>query len=79
MVGVTVNNTPVQMELDTAASLSLLNKATYEKIPGLQLQSTDVQLKTYTGEVVQILGEAKVTINYGEQIQCMLSMGMDPT
>ena len=51
------------MELDTGASLSLLNKATYEKIPGLQ--PTDVQLKTYTGEVVQILGEAKVYVVNG--------------
>ena len=52
VVGVTVNNAPVQMELDTGASLSLLNKANYEKISGLQLQPTDVQLKTYTGEVI---------------------------
>ena len=56
-----VNTTPVQMELNTGASLSLLSKSTYEKIPSLQLQPIDVQLKTYT-EVVQILGEAQVTL-----------------
>ena len=64
-----MNNLPVQMELDTGASLSLLNKQTYDKIPNLQLQPTDVQLKTCTGEVLQILGEAKVTVNYGEQTE----------
>ena len=66
---ITVNDLPIQMELDTGASLSLLNQQTYKKVPNLQLQPTDVQLKTYTGEVVQILGEAKVTVNYGEQTQ----------
>ena len=64
-----MNGSPVQMELDTSASLSLLSNSTYEKIPSLQLQPTDVQLKTYTGEAVQILGEAKVTVNYGKQTQ----------
>ena len=63
LVEVTVNGSPVRMELDTGASLSLLSKNTYEKIPSLQLQPTDVQLKTYTGEVVV------VTVNYGEQMQ----------
>ena len=57
------------MELDTGASLSLLNQQTYDKIANLQLPPTDVQ--TYTREVLQILGEAKVTrtVNYGEQTQ----------
>ena len=57
------------MELDTGASLSLVNKQTYDKITNLQLQPTDVQ--AYTGEVLQILGEAKVIciVNYGEQTQ----------
>ena len=31
-----------------------------------QALQTDVQLKTYTGEVVCILGTAKVQLNYGE-------------
>ena len=55
--------------MDTGASLSLVNKQTYDKIINLQLQPTDVQ--AYTGEVLQILGEAKVTciVNYGEQTQ----------
>ena len=69
VVEVIMNNSPIQMELDTGASLSLLCKRTYEKIPGLQLQPTDVQLKTYTGEVVQVLGEAKATVSYGKQTQ----------
>ena len=69
LVEVIINGTPVQMELDTGASLSLLSKSTYEQIPSLKLQPTFVQLKAYTGEVVQILGEANVTVNYGKHKQ----------
>ena len=69
VVHITVNDLPIEMELDTDASLLLLNKQICDKIPNIQLQPTDVQLKTYTEEVVKILGEAKVTVNYGEQTQ----------
>ena len=76
LMEVTINGTPVQMELDTGASLSLLSKSTYEQIPSLQLQPTDVQLKMYTGEVVQILGEVKVTVNYGKHKQQLVTSGV---
>ena len=68
---VNINQIPVEMEVDTGASLSLINKATYDLISRQShtqaLQKTDVQLKTYTGEAVCILGTAKVQVNYGEQ------------
>ena len=76
LMEVTINGTPVQMELDTGAPLSLLSKSTYEQIPSLQLQPTDVQLKMYTGEVVQILGEVKVTVNYGKHKQQLVTSGV---
>ena len=60
------------MKLDTGASLSLLNKQAYDKIPNLQLQPTDVQLNTYTEEVLQILREV-VMVNYDEQTQQLVA------
>ena len=35
----------------------------------ITLRTTDVHLKTYTGEALEILGEADVTVNYGEEKQ----------
>ena len=70
LVSVTLNQTPVQMELDTGASLSLLNKQTFDVIANKShttLKTTDVQLKTYTGETVEVLGEVELTVTYGEQ------------
>ena len=33
------------------------------------MRTTDVHLNTYTGEALEILGEAEVTVNYGEEKQ----------
>ena len=49
-------------------TVTVNKQQTYDKIPNLQLQPTDVQLKTYTEEVLQILREA-VMVNYGKQTQ----------
>jgi len=70
LVSVTLNQTPVQMELDTGASLSLLNKPTFDVITSnthTTLKATDVHLKTYTGETVEVLGAAELAVTYGEQ------------
>jgi len=70
---VDINQVPVEMEVDTGASLSLINKATYDRICSRShtqaLQKTDVHLKTYTGEALCILGTAKIQVKYGEITQ----------
>ena len=59
------------MELDTGASLTLINKPSYDLISQesqcAQLEKPDVQLRTYTGEAVKILGSTTVQAKYGEQ------------
>ena len=72
IMDVTLNQTPIKMELDTGASLSLINKHTFDVITDhshTDLRTTDVHLKTYTGEALEILGEAEVMVNYGEEKQ----------
>ena len=59
---VIVNQTPIQMELDTGASLSLITKHTYDDIADhshILMRAADVHLKTYTGEALEILGEVE--------------------
>ena len=75
LVSVTLNQTPIQMEVDTGASLSLLNKQTFDIIANKNhttLKTTDVHFKTYTGETIEILGAAELTITYGEQTKQLL-------
>ena len=60
------------MELDTGASSSLINEQTFDVIADhshMIMRSTDVHLKTYTGEALDILGVADVTVNYSEEKQ----------
>ena len=59
LVSVTLNQTPIQMELDTGALLFLLNKQSFDIIANKNhttLKTIDVHLKTYTGKAVEILG-----------------------
>ena len=61
----------MQMEIDTGASVSLISKATFDKLwvrSGVpDLRPSDVLLKTYTGEPLQVCGAVDVEVTYNEQ------------
>ena len=76
-VTVLINETPVKMEIDTGAALSVISEDTYKqlcsqgKIPSLK--STEVVLRTYTGEEVKPKGTLDATIYHeGTQLQLPL-------
>ena len=60
------------MELDTGTTLSLVSEKTYhslfspDAVP--QLKASKSELKTYTGEVLNILGTIIVIVSYKGQI-----------
>ena len=63
-------NVPVRMELDTGALLTLINKASYDLIAQngeAALEQPVVNLRTYTGEAVKMLGSTTVEVKYGEK------------
>ena len=66
---VSLNDVPVTMELDTGASVSVINYQTYQDIAQQStlspLLASSVRLQTYTGEKIEILGAAKVKVRYG--------------
>ncbi len=54
--------------LDTAASVSIIGETFYnEKLSHLPLRSTKVKLKSYSGDIIPVVGEIKVKVTYGEQ------------
>ena len=56
------------MTLDTAASVTIISSATLQKqLPDLKLQTSNILLKTYTGEPLKPQGEAQVTVCYKDQ------------
>ena len=54
------------MEIDTGASKTILNEATYGRLRDAlgPLQTTKAALRTYTGERIPVLGAVMVTVEY---------------
>ena len=70
MVDVCVDGCPLRMELDTGAALSVYSERSFRDIwpeGGPQLESCDKRLKSYSGEVLELCGQAMVDVRYGEQ------------
>ena len=65
---VTVEGVPLTMEVDTGAEVSIISKATQTSLfPGLKPRKSNVVLKTYTEQVVSVVGELSVRVQYGDQ------------
>ena len=60
------------MELDTGATLSLVSEKTYHSLfspdAAPQSKASKAELKTYTREVLSILGTITVTVSYKDQV-----------
>ena len=71
-MNISLNDVSVQMELDTGASVSVINKATYDRInvngslP--PLQAPQVLLKSYTGEAIPVLGTTTLRARYRDKM-----------
>ena len=60
---VTVKGSPLVMEIDTGAEVSVISEGTRQAIfPELQLTKSNVLLKTYTNEVMSVAGELQVKV-----------------
>ena len=68
MIPVKVNGKDYSMELDTGASVSIMSEEDWKKrFPTAPLQRSQVKLRTYTGEALDIVGQAHVQIAYQHQ------------
>ena len=69
MVEVQLNGTPVRMEVDTGAAVTVMSLPCYERVKGeeQQLQRSDLKLKTYTGEIVSPEGVGQLMVRYHDQ------------
>lgn len=73
-VDVKLNDRPVTMELDTGAALSVCGEGTFRRLwpadPPV-LGTCAYRLKTYSGEVLSVCGEASVQVQYQQQVVCL--------
>ena len=68
---VMVNGSPLAMEIDTGASVSIASRETFESIQKgesmLELKETTVKLQTYTGEPIRVCGSTVVQVEHNRQ------------
>ena len=65
---VLIDGKPLSMEVDTGAALSVVSEETWKKLgKDRELEFSDVILRTYSGEVIQVLGKQTVDVQYKDQ------------
>ena len=85
-VTVQVAGVPVQMEIDTGATVSVISKATYQAAwEGRQaptLQRTAVKLRTYTGQEIPVVGATRGLVEHGQEqkeLPLIVTKGQGPS
>jgi len=67
-VEVKLDGKPLSMELDTGASVSLVSEATFRSLYKYRpIRQSGVRLRTYSGEMLKVVGEMEVLVSYGDQ------------
>ena len=83
MVTLTLNGSPISMELDTGAGISIVSKQTYNQLwrenKPPPLQPSSVHLNTYTGEKLPVLGVTNVVVGYKQQSEMLQLHVVDGT
>ena len=81
---VELNKAKLQMEIDTRASRSIVGEDTFNQLWSEkfrpEITHTQIQLKTYTGELIPVLGLATVTVshyNQSEKLELLVAAGRD--
>ena len=68
MVLVKLNGVSFSMELDTGASVSIMSEEAWRRrFPKVPLEDSQIKLKTYTIEALEIIGQALVEATYQDQ------------
>ena len=69
-----LNGIHTSMEVDTGAAATIINEETYKRISEgnpvknrPQLETAEVKLRTYTGELVKVIGTLNVIVKYEKQ------------
>ncbi len=67
-VSLKMDGQTISKEVDTGASVSIISETEHRRRwPGAPLRRSATQLRTYTGELLKVVGEAMVDVIYGQQ------------
>ena len=86
LVTIELNKSKLQMEIDTGASRSIVGENTFKQLWAEELRPTitpaKVKLRTYTGELIPVLGVATVTVSHHNQskvLELLVAAGTGPS
>ncbi len=66
LVEVQLDGRSLQMEVDTGAALSVMSEAAFQKVwPNKPMEPSSTRLRTYTGELLRVLGSVVVHVQHG--------------
>ena len=81
-----LNKSKLQMEIDTGASRSIVGENTFKQLWSEDhrpaITPTKVKLRTYTGELIYVLGVATVTVshhNQSKELELLVDTGTGPS
>ena len=66
MADVEIENTSLKMEVDTGCGVSIVSKSFFDKKlkNKVNTERTEIRLKTFTGEVIPVVGKCQVNVTY---------------
>ena len=86
LVTIELNKSKLQMEIDTGASRSIVGENTFKQLWAEELRPTitpaKVKLRTYTGELIPVLGVATVMVSHHNQskvLELLVAAGTGPS
>ena len=78
-----INGKEIEMEVDTGAAVSIMGEKTVQEMfLEVQLKKSDIVLKTYTAESMEVVGEIDVEVEYQgqtEKLVLVVVSGNGPT
>ena len=67
-VNVTLGSEIVHRQLETGAAVSVIPESTYGRVLSkYPLQTSSMTLKSYTGDLIPLVGKTEIPVIYGEQ------------
>ena len=68
MCSLAINGQPLEMQVDTGADVSIISEVIRQRcFPHLTLAPTQVKLRTYSNEELQVMGKLFVTVEHNHQ------------
>eukprot|EP00731_Ephydatia_muelleri_P017067 Em0010g165a len=66
-------NVLVEFDIDTGSAVTLVSERTWKKLNlDVKLRNSRVLLRTYTGDPISVVGEAKVAVSYNQQLSTLV-------